>query len=250
MPTPSPAATGCHLKPRQPAAYFPLCASRATETECVSALYEPSCYWTGAPPATPSGCTAGMKAMCGGAAGAAQGVADEASCRVCLVEHANALMTLPQTGTYYNCGATDFTAYCKAEFPAPPPPGHKNATLPCRLRAGQPRVYGVLCASRDTQADCTNPLYEFTCYWTDSAPKPTPPGCLRGMAQFCPKENGQDAPTGTGAGGSGSLLSSPEQCEQCLVAHAKALMTEPQTGTYYDCSATDFTAYCTNSSRA
>lgn len=218
-PGPGPAspanATGCLLRAGQPAVYQPLCQARLNLQDCVDPLHEHACYWNSPPEPTPSGCTTQMKLVCG----SAPTVND---CQVCMVAHHTSLMSYPQTGTYYNCAATDFTAFCAAITPS-----SRNATG-CLLRAGQPAVYDVLCASRDSETACEQALYEHTCMW--SAPRDgTPPACKGAMEKLC-----------------GGSKQSTAKCETCCVANAKSLLTRPQTGTYVDCAISDFTSFCSD----
>jgi len=153
-----------------------------------------------------------MKALCG------LQTTGPADCLQCCVAHASTLMTPPQTGTYVNCAASDFTPFCAAI-----PTRHINGTG-CRLLPNQPKVFGVLCASRDKEADCTQALYEPTCEW-ETPSGGAPPGCTACMTKVCTH------------GGRAS-------CQACLVAHNKSLLTRPQTGSYCNCAIDDFTTFC------
>ena len=78
--------------------------------------------------------------------------------------------------------ATDFTQFCTTGITPRP----ANVTG-CKLRGGQPAIYAVLCASRDSEAACTAALYADTCSW-EAPPDATPSECRAEMERVCAYE--------------------------------------------------------------
>jgi hypothetical protein len=59
-------ATGCQMRPGQPAPFATLCASRTSESACGSDLYVHTCYWASPPVQAPASCEGLLEKSCSG----------------------------------------------------------------------------------------------------------------------------------------------------------------------------------------